>query len=113
MPAVPDKPSIACAVYFGFVRKGDRNMNKRMTQLFWYKTSTGRYVAKDSRARLDDSTVALVRDLLKEDRELEPARPPAQRSDPTIPLGIAESPLPFEAVHQWVTWAIRGNNHSH
>jgi len=88
-------------------------MNAKKERPFWYMTSAGKYVARDRFAWLDPSTKALVRDLVEIQNELESGGEPEEKAIATHLLGISETPLPFEAVHVWMTWMVRGNDASH
>ena len=88
-------------------------MNRRAIQPVWYRTSTGKFVVQDGRARFEASTEALVQDLIDLDQGGEPLGHPQEKAIQTTALGIAESPLPFEPVHEWMTWMIQGNELSH
>ncbi len=80
-------------------------MNKRNFVL-WWKVSEGKYVAHFSGAKLDSPTKALVRDLLTSEAI---SRAMQSRSANAVSvLRIAESPLPFETIQEWMTWTMAG-----
>lgn len=86
-------------------------MKNKKTHALWWKTSEGKYIAQNDRAPLDTSTLALVFDFLGIERMTKGFD---KKAIPDIEvIRIVETPLPFEPIHEWMTWTMRGNEISH
>ncbi len=77
----------------------------------WWKISKGRFVGNRLSKGLDIHTRALVRGLMESEVVSRAGSDRAVNEDP--PARIAETPLPYEPLHEWLTWTVGGNELNH
>ncbi len=85
-------------------------MTKKTVNL-WWKLKEGKYVAHETESRLDGTTRALVRDLITSEgisRALQ-----GRSGNVAAAIRIAETPLPFEPIQEWLTWTMAGKGTPH
>ncbi|MBZ5555063.1 MAG: hypothetical protein LAO21_20300 [Acidobacteriia bacterium] len=82
-------------------------MTQSKSRALWWKLTEGRMVANKSGIDLDGSTQVLVHDLVEFETASKTLKEKAISDSPTMRL--EEAPLPFEAIHEWMTWTMGGS----
>ncbi|MBZ5537759.1 MAG: hypothetical protein LAO31_17525 [Acidobacteriia bacterium] len=86
-------------------------MTQGKSRALWWKLTEGRLVANKSGIDLDGSTQALVHDLVEFETASKALKEKVISDAPTMRL--EEVPLPFEAIHVWITWTMAGSKINH
>ncbi len=86
-------------------------MTQSNSRALWWKLSEGKFVANKLGVDLDSSTQALVRNLIEFDTASKALKEKAITDAPVVKL--EKAPLPFEPIHEWMTWTMGGSKINH
>jgi hypothetical protein len=86
-------------------------MTQGKSRALWWKFTEGKLVANEAGMDLDGSTQVLVRDLVEFETASKALKENAIPDSPAMRL--EEAPLPFEAIHEWITWTMGGSKINH
>jgi hypothetical protein len=86
-------------------------MTQSKSRALWWKLSEGKFVSNKLGVDLDGSTQALVHNLIEFETAAKALKEKVISDGPAVRL--EKAPLPFEPIHEWITWTMGGSNVNH